>query len=229
MRGAPSGERADKPRSGDLENDVEQAKTQQRRQSGFREHSSWARVLFGGGWQSLGHEKHVHILGCNSGDPMKPVSKPRQANPETSWVDDATLRQLMGYHMKGAFNVIQADLAATLKPFDLRMLTYTALVLIKDNPGLRQSQLADAMDIERPNLVVIIDELERRELIVRERVSTDRRAYALQVTMAGRQLCEQAETAVLLHENRLLENLDEETRAVMIAGMHLVEKNGKKG
>ena len=77
---------------------------------------------------------------------------------------DATLRNFVGYRMKRAFNVVQADLTKTLKPFDLRMLTYTALVLIVDNPGLRQSQLADAMDIERPNLVVLIDELERRDL-----------------------------------------------------------------
>ncbi|WP_241525549.1 hypothetical protein [Pseudophaeobacter leonis] len=41
-------------------------------------------------------------------------------------VSDATLRQFIGYHMKRAFNVVQSDLAHTLKPFDLRMLTYTA-------------------------------------------------------------------------------------------------------
>ena len=40
------------------------------------------------------------------------------------------------------------------------MLTYTALVLIVDNPGLNQSRLAQVMDIERPNLVNVIDELE---------------------------------------------------------------------
>ena len=102
-------------------------------------------------------------------------------------VSDATMRGFVGYQIKRAFNVIQDDLAKTLKPFELRMLTYTALVLIVDNPGMRQSQLADAMDIERPNLVVIIDELERRELIVRDRVPTDRRAYALKATLAGRQ------------------------------------------
>ena len=61
--------------------------------------------------------------------------------------------------------MIQSDLIETLRPFDLRMLTYSALVLIVDNPGLNQSRLSQIMDIERPNLVVIIDELEERELI----------------------------------------------------------------
>ena len=144
-------------------------------------------------------------------------------------VKDETLRNLVGYQMKRAFMVIQADLLKTLKPFDLRMLTYTALVLIVDNPGMRQSQLADAMEIERPNLVVIIDELERRELIVRDRVPTDRRAYALKATLAGRQLYEKAVSAVNAHEDALLKSVDEEMLANMLTAMKLIEKTQAKG
>lgn len=131
--------------------------------------------------------------------------------------------------MKRAFNVVQDDLAKTLKPFDLRMLTYTALVLIVDNPGLRQSQLADAMDVERPNLVVILDELERRELIVRDRVPTDRRAYALNATLAGRQLYDQAVAAVTTHEQHLLHGIEEEARHALIAVMQQIQKAPREG
>ena len=84
----------------------------------------------------------------------------------------------------------QADLTQTLKPLGLRMLTYTALVLIVENPGLSQSQLAAAMDVERPNLVEIIDELEQRALVLRRRVPADRRIYALTATPEGIQLCQ---------------------------------------
>ena len=97
-------------------------------------------------------------------------------------ISDKTLRTFVGYHLKRSFNVIQSDLIETLRPFDLRMLTYTALVLIVDNPGLNQSRLARVMDIERPNLVIVIDELEERELITRDRVPGDRRSYALHPT-----------------------------------------------
>ncbi|MEZ0467927.1 MarR family winged helix-turn-helix transcriptional regulator [Phaeobacter sp. SYSU ZJ3003] len=160
---------------------------------------------------------------------MKTDIKEPEPEMGVSHVSDETLRGFVGYHMKRAFNVVQTDLARTLKPFDLRMLTYTALVLIVDNPGLRQSQLADAMDVERPNLVVIIDELERRELIVRDRVPTDRRAYALKATLAGRQLYEKAVAAVTAHEQRLLENMDATTRDTVIAAMQLIQKSLSKG
>ncbi|MCI4666458.1 MAG: MarR family transcriptional regulator [Neomegalonema sp.] len=148
----------------------------------------------------------------------------RSAGDDVARVSDATLRGFVGYDLKRAMNVIRADLRRTLEPFGLRMLTLTALVLIVDNPGLRQSQLADAMDIERPNLVVLLDELERRELIVRDRVPTDRRAYALKATLAGRRLCEQAVAAVNAHEARLFCDLTEERRAELITALRSIQQ-----
>lgn len=127
-----------------------------------------------------------------------------------------TLERFVGYHMKRAFNVVRADLSQALKPFDLRMLTYTALVLVVDNPGLSQTRLAAAMDIERANLVVIIDELERRGLIVRERVPADRRVYALSATTAGHRLCEKAVAADVAREARLFADVDKQTRDILV-------------
>lgn len=138
---------------------------------------------------------------------------------EAAQVSDATLREFAGYHMKRAFNVVQTDVNQTLKPFDLRMVTFSALTLIVDNPGLKQAQLADALAVERPNLVVIIDELERRDLIVRNRVPTDRRAYALTATLAGQRLHAQALAAVRKHEARVFGGLDDATRETLIGVM----------
>lgn len=156
------------------------------------------------------------------------MTLPEQTSPTPTEISDDTLRGFVGYHLKRAFNVIQNDLTQTLKPFELRMLTYTALTLIVDNPGLSQSQLAGAMDIERSNLVVIIDELENRELIVRDRVPHDRRAYALKVTLAGRRLYEQAVAACKLHEARIFAELDDTTRTTLLSLLRSVETFHKR-
>ena len=144
-------------------------------------------------------------------------------------VDDGVLQTLLGYRIKRAFNVIQADLADTLAPFELRMTTFTALVLIVENPGLSQSRLAAAMDVERPNLVVIVDELERRDLITRERVPEDRRTYALCATLPGRRLCQKATKAVHRHEARLFAALDAKTRKIVAAAMTTIRGSGPEG
>ncbi|SNS54332.1 MarR family winged helix-turn-helix transcriptional regulator [Tropicimonas sediminicola] len=151
------------------------------------------------------------------------------ATDDVHHVDDSALRAFFGYRMKRSFNVIQADLALALKPFELRMLTFTALTLVVSNPGLRQSQLAEAMDVERPNLVTIVEELVRRDLISKERVPTDRRAYSLQATRQGRMLCAEATTAVTAHEEALLGGLDEEMRAGAIEAMNRIEQGRQRG
>ena len=138
-------------------------------------------------------------------------------------INDDTLRTFVGYHLKRSFNVIQSDLIDTLRPFDLRMLTYTALVLIVDNPGLNQSRLSQIMDIERPNLVIIIDELEERELITRERVPTDRRSYALHPTQSGRVLYRETLDSVTQHEAKLLSQIPPGQLEQMIATLKLIE------
>lgn len=139
-------------------------------------------------------------------------------------VSDAGLRAFSGYTMKRAFNCVQTDVNAALAPLDLRMLTFSALVIIADNPGLRQSQLADTLSIERPNLVIIVDELEQKGLIVRNRSATDRRAYALHATLAGARLKEQATRAVQMHEARMTRLLSEGERLRLIDLLARVEK-----
>jgi DNA-binding MarR family transcriptional regulator len=156
-------------------------------------------------------------------------SRPQVPPIDSVHVSIDTLRSFVGYHIKRVSNVVQSDLALTLKPFDLRMITYSALVLVVDNPGLRQSQLADALAIERPNLVVIVDELEGRALIVRDKVPTDRRAYALRATLKGQVLNTQAIAAVRVHENKLLDGISGDERATLLALLLRMETVAKKG
>lgn len=147
------------------------------------------------------------------------TSKSQKMNPSDNCVSDTSLQVFLGYHLRRASNALMVDLAKTLEAHGLRMITFTALKLIIENPGLSQSQLAAAMDVERSNLVVIIDELERRDLITRDRVPTDRRAYALNATLKGRQLSEAATKDVITHEAKMLAGLDENTRNMVEQAM----------
>lgn len=144
-----------------------------------------------------------------------PAKSVTQTDP--AWVDDSRLRALIGYNLKRAFNVVKSDLAVALAPLNLRVMTYTALVLIVDNPGLRQAQLADALDIERPNLVSLIDELEQSELVTRNPVPGDRRARALVPTAHGKRLCARANRVVEDHEARLFDGLGMASRSQLLA------------
>jgi DNA-binding MarR family transcriptional regulator len=125
------------------------------------------------------------------------------------------LEQFTGYLMKRAFNVVQADLARVLEPFGLRMLSFSTLLVVVDQPDITQTQLAQALSVERSNIVVLLDALEEAGLLTRNPVPNNRRAYALRATLAGRRLAERAREAVAAHEARLFAVLSEAEHAAL--------------
>lgn len=130
---------------------------------------------------------------------------------------DRHLSAFIGYDMKRALSIVQADFARTLSEYGLRAVSFSALSIIVGEPGLTQTQLADALQIERSNLVTIIDELAGRELIIRAPVAQDRRRHALMPTAAGKTLAATAQASVRAHEERLFACLTAEERRTLQA------------
>lgn len=136
---------------------------------------------------------------------VPPTDEPAEA--------DRHLSAFIGYAMKRALSIVQADFARTLAEYDLRAVSFSALSIIVGEPGLTQTQLADALQIERSNLVTIIDQLAARNLIIRAPVAQDRRRHALMPTTAGKQLAAAAQASIADHERRLFACLTEAERA----------------
>lgn len=141
---------------------------------------------------------------------------------------DAALRRFLGYRLKRAYNIIRADMLLRLEPLGLRITTYSSLLLIVQNPGLRQSELASALDIKTSNMVAIIDDLEARKWINREPVPTDRRALALFATTAGKNICKKAEKVTFENEQTLFHNLTENEINTLSALLEKIEWSAEK-
>ncbi|WP_343080731.1 MarR family transcriptional regulator [Ostreiculturibacter nitratireducens] len=144
-------------------------------------------------------------------------------------VTDTALRGFLGYHLRLASRAVLGDLARALQPFGLRMVTFTALRLIAGNPGMRQSQLARALSVERSNLVQIVDELERQGLIRREQMPSDRRSYSLRATPEGERLNGAALRAVEAHEARIFGAVPDEDRKRFAEILALVRRRADEG
>lgn len=124
-------------------------------------------------------------------------------------VNDSGLHAFTGYRMKRAFSLVQADLHTALAPLGLRMVSFSALIIVADNPGITQSRLAQTLAIERSNIVVVIDALEQAGLLTRKQVPHNRRAHALRATLAGLRMRDKACRAVEAHESRCFAALTE--------------------
>jgi DNA-binding MarR family transcriptional regulator len=63
---------------------------------------------------------------------------------------------------------------------------FATLMLIGRNPGISQTELSLANGRDKSSLTPVVEDLVRRGLVARKRMSEDRRAYRLNLTPAGK-------------------------------------------
>ena len=110
---------------------------------------------------------------------------------------------LVGYQVRLTQLAVFGDFAAELKEFDISPGRFGVLVLISANPGLTQSRLAAATQLDRSTMVAVIDQLEARGLVERRASPTDRRSNALVLTDAGESLLKLLKRRIKSHEARI--------------------------
>jgi DNA-binding MarR family transcriptional regulator len=114
------------------------------------------------------------------------------------------LHQQPGFILRQAYFAVWGDLIATLEPFGLKPQSYATLLIVETSPGCKQQDIADALGIQRPNIVAMIDKLVAAGWITRAVNPEDRRSYSLTLTAAGSALLETSRAAHSAHEARTL-------------------------
>lgn len=126
------------------------------------------------------------------------------------------LPDLVGYHLRIAQIATFRDFADSLGEYDITPSLFGTLVVIEANHGLKQSELARAIQLDRSTVVTVIDKLERRGLVARRRAASDRRSNALELTPRGARLLAELKTRVDSHEARLREPFSEAERRELV-------------
>ena len=109
----------------------------------------------------------------------------------------------------------RAKAEAALAPLGMRPRHLVALTVLRDQGPASQQILASTLNIDRTNLVGLLNELESDGLIVRERSAEDRRRHNVALTESGVERLESAEAALESVEDDVLGSLDEEQRATL--------------
>jgi DNA-binding MarR family transcriptional regulator len=122
-------------------------------------------------------------------------------------LDLGVLNEHVGYFARRFQVWIFQDLIKTLSGADIRISHYSVLAVISANPGLAQSEIAEAVGIEPARLVRVLDELEGRGAIQRMRSATDRRSHALFLTAEGETFFERVKNLARQHEAHAIEKI----------------------
>ena len=102
-------------------------------------------------------------------------------------IDFDELPSYVGYQVRRTQAKIFSEFETTLKDFDFTPGSFGVLTLIRANPGITQVTLAAAFGVDKSTMSPVIFRLEKRGLIRREILPSDRRCHALFFDEAGEQ------------------------------------------
>ncbi|WP_420383896.1 MarR family winged helix-turn-helix transcriptional regulator [Novosphingobium sp.] len=95
------------------------------------------------------------------------------------------LRHRPGYALRRAANAMMAELSRRLDTIDLRIADASVLLLIHDRDDATSSEIGRILDIQRANMVPLLNRLVEAGLV--ERRPIDGKSQALLLTALGKQ------------------------------------------
>jgi DNA-binding MarR family transcriptional regulator len=141
-------------------------------------------------------------------------------------VNFGPLTDYLGYALRRAQMSAVAEFLEAFKEVDLRPTQFAVLTLISENPGVRQTEVCDALGIQKANFVPLLNELERRGLALRKSVAADRRSSALHLTPLGNVTLQRARTIHEAYEHRFVTRLGRRGRDQLLALLNKVMEAG---
>jgi len=124
------------------------------------------------------------------------------------------LDPILGFKLRLSHKAAQEDWAASAREQGITLTQVQAgmVMLIGDNPGLTQVELAQLMQVETPTMSQALSPLVANGLIRRETRPSDRRARALVLTDAGNAMLDNLHRFQQVREARLCRNLSADER-----------------
>lgn len=117
------------------------------------------------------------------------------------------LAEAVGFKLRRAQLTVSQDFNDSLAAKGVRAADFAVLMLLTKNSGLKQSEVAEALGIQRANFVAIVDGLEQKGYIERRKSEVDRRVQSLHITGGGLDYLDEILPTWREHEERLVQRL----------------------
>ena len=140
-------------------------------------------------------------------------------------VDTSFLESLLGYNARRAALAAIDIFLERMAPFQLKPVDFSVLSLVAHNPGITSRQLCATLGILPPNLVGMVNTLEKRELILRQPHPRDGRAMGLHLTPTGQKLMRDAEKTAAAAEAEVAARLSPAEQRTLLALLKKVYKD----
>lgn len=136
---------------------------------------------------------------------------PTPRHGEEEFIEDSLAR--LGSHIKAAEQAMIAAKTEALRPFELTVAQYAALMSLHYVPGQSSAQLSRAAAVTPQTMGQTLDKLEAKGLVKREPSKLHRKVHVVSLTPAGEALVLRADVVARAIEQRLGEAFNDDERA----------------
>ena len=137
----------------------------------------------------------------------RPTSPGRKASAKSSKAPSLPLSvgllpNLLGYNIRRAQIALWRDLSRTIGEGEIRPALFSLMILVEANPGVAQIDIANQLDIDKATVVGLVQRLLKRQCVVCEKSTVDRRRQGIYLTPRGQKELNTLRRAMLDHETR---------------------------
>lgn len=130
------------------------------------------------------------------------------------------LGQLPGYALRRAANAVMGELGALLHEHDVKITEAAVLLLVRDRSDMTSSTIGKTLDIQRANMVPLLNRLDRAGWIRREPI--DGKSSAIVLTTSGKAKVGEIACVVETFEADLLARVPQEHREHLLPALNAI-------
>lgn len=114
--------------------------------------------------------------------------------------DVGALDGIVGFHIRLAHGAVYRHFAETFSHLGLTQKQVSVLWLVSDHPGVAQIEVGNRLRMDRATTMTIVNRMQERGYLRRERSDRDGRMLALHLTAAGKDALDKARECIAAHE-----------------------------
>ena len=125
----------------------------------------------------------------------------------TSTVDKSILEKKLGFHIRMVDRTMSKGF---VQHVGITRVQYAVLSLIASNENLSQTNIGDALYMDRASTMAIINKLQDAGYVSRKKSPHDKRMHALALTAKGKKAFPTIDKKVTKHEDKFLQRLSDD-------------------
>lgn len=149
--------------------------------------------------------------------------QPATENGSKKHGDIGELNDLVGFHIRLAHGACYRHFSETFSQLELTQKQVSVLWLVEDHPGISQIEVGTRLRMDRATTMTIVNRLQARGFMRRERSEADGRKQALFLTGGGHIALAEAKDYIRKHEHWIKSRFTDkeiETLMALLARIH---------